>query len=463
MVICHSFFYEICYLPGKTLLFLKFYSAYLLSCGMFSQSFYYEILLVSAAELKAKALNWAHQFRLVAFYENNQTSYKYNGFQNILAVSNAQLLSFKSADAFQELKAAVQNQNNNILCTLLSYDLKNQVENLNSQHPDYIQFPLIYYFQPEFYLQFYPDHLQIFSPQEVSKTILDQILAAPLPVATSNQTISIQPRISKAAYLQTIAAIKNDILNGEIYEMNYCMEFFAEQVKVEPLPLFLSLNSLSPMPFAGYVKLADKYLLCASPERFIKKTGTKLLSQPIKGTIARGKTPEQDEHNREKLRTDDKEIAENMMIMDLVRNDLSKSCVIGSVQVEEMFGIYGFEQVFQMITTVSGQLRPDCHPVDALKNAFPMGSMTGAPKIRAMQLIEQYEKTRRGLYSGSLGYFLPNGDFDFNVVIRSLQYNATTGYLSFMVGGAITYDSDPEQEYQECLLKAAAILKILQK
>jgi len=430
---------------------------------MFSQSSFYEKLPFSAAEVKAKALQWANQFRLVSFYENNQIPYKYDGFLNILAVSNGQTINTGSADAFSYLKAAVQNQGDNILCTLLSYDLKNQIEKLNSQHPDYLQFPVIHFFQPEIYIHFYPDHLRIFSLEEAGKTILDEILASPLPIAALGNNIIMQSRVIKPDYLKAIAGIKNDILNGEMYEMNYCIEFYAEQVQINPLPLFLSLNSFSPMPFAGYVKLENKYLLCTSPERFIKKTGNKLLSQPIKGTIRRGSNPEQDQQLREKLRIDEKEIAENMMIMDLVRNDLSKSSEIGSVQVEEMFGIYGFQQVFQMITTVTGKLRPACHPVDAIKNAFPMGSMTGAPKIRAMQLIEQYEKTKRGIYSGSLGYFLPNGDFDFNVVIRSLQYNAETRYLSFMVGGAITYDSDPEQEYQECLLKASAILKILQK
>jgi len=429
---------------------------------MFSQSFFYEELPFPAAEVKAKALHWANQFRFVSFYDNNQIPYKYNGFKNILAVSNAPTIISGSADAFSQLKAAVPTQNDNMLCALLSYDLKNQIESLNSQHPDHIQFPPIYFFQPDIYLYFYPDQLLIFSSEETGTTVIEQILAYPLPNALFKNNIIMQPRVSKPDYLKTIKNIKNDILNGEIYEMNYCMEFYAEQVQIDPLPLFLSLNSLSPMPFAGYVKLENKYLLCASPERFIKKIGRKLLSQPIKGTIRRGDTPEKDEQLREQLRTDEKEIAENMMIMDLVRNDLSKSSEIGSVQVEEMFGIYGFQQVFQMITTVTSQLRPDCHPVNAIKNAFPMGSMTGAPKIRAMQLIEQYEKTKRGLYSGSLGYFLPNGDFDFNVVIRSLQYNAQNGYLSFMVGSAITYDSDPEQEYQECILKAGAILKIFQ-
>ncbi|GAB3814069.1 hypothetical protein GCM10028895_06800 [Pontibacter rugosus] len=150
-----------------------------------------------------------------------------------------------------------------------------------------------------------------------------------------------------------------------------------------------------------------------------------------------------------------------MMIVDLVRNDLSRSCATGTVQVEEMFGIYGFRQVSQMISTIVGDLRPEKDLVDALTGAFPMGSMTGAPKISAMQLIEELEDTKRGLYAGAFGYITATGDCDFNVVIRSMQYNASKNYLSFMVGSAITYDSDPEQEYEECLLKAKAILQVL--
>jgi para-aminobenzoate synthetase component 1 len=215
------------------------------------------------------------------------------------------------------------------------------------------------------------------------------------------------------------------------------------------------------MPFACFYKVGDRFLLCASPERFLKKEQEVLISQPIKGTIRRGSTPTEDIGLQQQLLLDEKERAENMMIVDLVRNDLRRSCGTGTVRVEELFGIYGFEHVSQMISTVTGRLRPECDLVDALQGAFPMVSMTGAPKIRAMELIERYEKTRRGLFSGSIGYILPNGDANFNVVIRSMQYHAATGYLSFMVGSAITSDSNPDREYEECLLKARAILQVL--
>ena len=162
-----------------------------------------------------------------------------------------------------------------------------------------------------------------------------------------------------------------------------------------------------------------------------------------------------------KLREDQKERAENVMIVDLVRNDLTKSAVAGSVQVTELFGIYSFTHVHQMISTITCELRPDLHFIDAIKNTFPMGSMTGAPKIRAMGLIDQFEKSRRGAFSGAIGYITPDGNFDFNVIIRTILYNAADNYMSFQVGGAITYASDPLQEYEECMIKASALMETL--
>jgi para-aminobenzoate synthetase component 1 len=216
------------------------------------------------------------------------------------------------------------------------------------------------------------------------------------------------------------------------------------------------------MPFSVYLKQQPRYVLGASPERFLKKTSNRLVSQPIKGTIRRGRTTTEDEALKLALRNSEKEQAENLMIVDLVRNDLARSAETGSVQVDELFGIYSFQQVHQMISTVSATARADASLAEILGNAFPMGSMTGAPKIRAMQRIDELEATRRGVFSGAIGYITPDGDADFSVVIRSVLYNATDQYASFMVGSAITYDADPEQEYAECLLKASAMRSVLE-
>ena len=344
-------------------------------------------------------------------------------------------------------------------CGLLSYDLKYQIEKLESKHSDFIGFPEAHFFEPEIWLTFSENTVGI-SPQKVTaEEILLQILETEIP-ETQLQKITWQSRTSEANYLENVRHIQNHILEGDVYELNYTIEFFAENATVFPLALFEALNRKSPTPFAGFFKLNHSVLMCASPERFLKKEESKLISQPIKGTIKRGRNPEEDALLKDQLLNDEKERAENLMIVDLVRNDLSRSAEIGSVKVEELFGIYGFQQVFQMISTITAQAKPDENFAIILQHTFPMGSMTGAPKISAMQLIEQYEDHRRGLYSGSIGYVKPNGNFDFNVVIRSLQYNLETKYLSYKVGSAITIDSVPEKEYAECLLKAKAIMEV---
>jgi para-aminobenzoate synthetase component 1 len=225
--------------------------------------------------------------------------------------------------------------------------------------------------------------------------------------------------------------------------------------------MFAKLNKVSPNPFASFFKLNDKYVMCASPERFLAKRGDKLMSQPIKGTIKRGETVAEDELNKQQLKNNTKELQENVMIVDLVRNDLTRSAKHGTVKTKELFGIYSFKHLHQMISTVICEIAEGLSAVQAIKNSFPMGSMTGAPKINAMLLMEQYERSKRGIYSGAIGYFSPDGDFDFNVVIRTLLYNETNRYLSFHAGSAITYYADAEKEYEECLLKAKAILEVL--
>ena len=245
--------------------------------------------------------------------------------------------------------------------------------------------------------------------------------------------------------------------------MNFCQEFYVEDIYLVPASLFEKFNKISKAPFSTFYRLDKKYLLSASPERFLKKEGNQLISQPIKGTIKRGETTKENKQLTQQLFESKKDRSENIMIVDLVRNDLSRTCLPGTVQVKELFGIYPFEQVNHLISTITGTLAPSMDFADALKNAFPMGSMTGAPKIRSMELIEQYEQSKRGLYSGAVGYITPKGDFDFNVIIRSMLYDASSRYLSFQVGGAIVNDSIPILEYEECLLKVAGIRRALCK
>lgn len=347
------------------------------------------------------------------------------------------------------------------------YDLKNELENLTSNLPDRIGFPVGCFFIPEFVVFLKGNGARVIyqgghmSPNEVSDLFL-RVMEAPSPVKQPNPAPTVQHVFSKEEYLERVMGLKRHIQRGDIYEVNFCQEFFAEDADVGPFELFQALYAHSPNPFSAFYKLGNRYLMCASPERFLCHSNGKLVSQPIKGTAPRGRTLEEDRMYREALRTSEKDRRENVMITDLVRNDLSRHAVPGTVEVEELYGIYTYPQVHQMITTVTASLQPELHPVEAIRAAFPMGSMTGAPKVRAMQLIEDFEVSRRGLFSGAVGFFSPGLDFDFNVVIRSLFYNADTATLSYQVGGAITDLSDPHEEYAESLLKAKAIREILQ-
>ena len=344
----------------------------------------------------------------------------------------------------------------------ISYDYKNHIEELVSNHFDGIEFPEKHFFTPELLFKIGAHTVEVLHQKEPAA--IEKIIAEIQGTNHEEETlekVNVVPKISKEEYIETVKTLKKHIQLGDIYEVNYCQEYFAENVRVSPIAIYNQLNEKSPTPFSCFVKYGDKYLMSASPERYIKKEGSKIISQPIKGTAKRGATLAEDECIKEQLIQDPKERSENVMIVDLVRNDISKIAKKDSVVVDELCGIYTFPQVHQMISTVSGEVENDVDFDALLKATFPMGSMTGAPKIRAMKLIEKYEKTKRGLYSGAVGYIDENGDFDFNVVIRSILYNQENNYLSFIVGGAITALSNPEKEYEECLLKAKAILEVL--
>jgi len=413
--------------------------------------------LQNISDFKQKALHWANQFDVCCFLDSNEYKDAYSAYDFVIAAGVQSELKCASGTAFDQLKAFLS-INKQWLFGFFSYDLKNETENLQSNHADQLNFPDLYFFIPEYLIAFKNGKIEILIGD---RTILDEINSFPFKSQNLPVTLNINQKISKAQYISKIESLKSHIIRGDIYEVNFCQEFFAENAQINPVATFEALNQLSPTPFAGYFKVYNQYILSATPERFMCKRGNRLISQPIKGTAKRSTNPDIDELIKQNLRNDIKEQAENVMIVDLVRHDLAKSAVKGTVKVDELFGIYSFPQVHQMISTISCELDPEIHFIDAIKNAFPMGSMTGAPKVKAMQLIEQYEETRRGIYSGSFGCISPDGDFDFNVVIRSILFNAESKYLSFQVGGAITYQCDAEKEYEECLLKASAILKVL--
>ena len=416
---------------------------------------------LTPAAFRRRALAWAAAFESCAYYAPTADFAGPGGpFQELLAVAGAPETAAPASLA--ELEKWLKTATDAPRCGILTYDLKNEVEALHSRHPDGLGWPALHFFEAEIWLRWQSDDTVEFHGPAEAWTALLAALERPDPEqAPAAASPALRARLPRPDYLAAVRQVRENILNGEVYELNLCQEFYAENAVLDPVAAFWRLQETSPAPFSGFYKHRQRCLLSASPERFLRRQGPELLSQPIKGTIARGRTALEDEAAREQLRHDEKEQAENLMIVDLVRNDLARVAQTGTVRVPELFGLYPFRHVWQMVSSVTATARPGLGLVDVLRATFPMGSMTGAPKIRAMQLIEDYERSRRGLYSGSLGVVWPDGDFDFNVVIRSLQYRADTGYLSLQVGSAITYDAVPEREYEECLLKAKGVLEAL--
>ena len=363
------------------------------------------------------------------------------------------------ADAFNSL-SAFHLKHQDWLFGYLSYDLKNEVEQLNSKNYDGIGAASLSFFVPK-YVLILKENTLIIHTHETKENCQQFLIKITLGKEKKTSSISLQKRERKDVYLQKIAQIKEHIQRGDIYEMNYCQEFFAREIELDPPAIFWKLNTDSATPFSSFLKLNHIYAMCASPERFIRKSQHQLISQPIKGTRKRGLEKGVDNILIKELVNSVKDISENIMIADLVRNDLSITAKKGSVRVTELCGVYTFEKVHQMITTITSEVDKKIHFSTILKSVFPMGSMTGAPKLKAMQLIEEFESFKRGVFSGAIGYITPSGDFDFNVVIRTVLYNASTKYLSVGVGGAITIKSDPEEEYEECMVKVRPIFDVL--
>jgi para-aminobenzoate synthetase component 1 len=410
-------------------------------------------------QMKKKVLNWAQRFNTFCFLDNHQYQLVPHTMECLLAAGIKRKISCNTGDALKQLQQFID-KNNTWLFGHLGYELKNEIEQVSSSHPDHILFPDLFFFEPEIIIRL--NEKELFIEAGEAEKIFEEINEQKSLVATSSDEIKIQSRISKKEYISVINQLRQHILRGDCYEINFCQEFFAEHTFVDPVNLYKKLCAVSPNPFSALYKVNDQWLICASPERFLKKSGNEILSQPIKGTSKRiiG-DKEKDKLNKEELRHSAKDRSENVMVVDLVRNDLAKVCKEGTVTVDELYGIYSFPQVHQMISTISGELKENICFTDIIKAMFPMGSMTGAPKKRVMELIEKYEKTRRGIFSGAVGYISPEGDFDFNVVIRSILYNAASGYLSFQAGSGITFYSDAEKEWEECLLKTEAMQMIL--
>jgi para-aminobenzoate synthetase component 1 len=412
---------------------------------------------------KQQLVEWGQQFREIIFLDSNSFSNEYSTFDCVLAADAFTSIKTDHHNAFEDLKQ-YQQTSKDWLFGYLAYDLKNNVEHLESNNFDGLDFPDLFFFQPKkiFLLKGNQLEIQYLNMcDDEAEDDFKEIVERRKAKVESHSKITIEQRIPKQDYISKVSRLLEHIHHGDLYEANFCMEFFAENVKINPLEKFLKLNEISQAPFTVFFKNNIHFLLSASPERYLKKEGENLISQPIKGTSKRFADPVEDEISKRYLAEDPKERAENIMITDLVRNDLSRTAKKATVEVKELCGIYSFLQVHQMISTVTSKIDSQYSAVDVLRTTFPMGSMTGAPKYAAMKIIEELEETKRGLYSGAVGYFSPDGDFDFNVVIRSILYNQENEYVSFSVGSAITSLSVPEKEYEECLLKAKAMHEVL--
>ena len=416
-------------------------------------------------KFKQQLLLWSQQFDDVVWLDSNQHQNQFSSYDAVLAVDAFTAIRTDYFDAFERLKE-YQVLTKDWIFGYLTYDLKNTSENLKSHNFDALGFPDLYFFQPKKLFLIKEGQVEIqylkMVDDEIEIDLEDIEKAKDQKHETFHHPIKIKLRIHKDQYFEKVNAMLAHIQRGDIYEANFCQEFYAEHCEINPLQTFKKLNEISKPPFATFLKIEDKFLISASPERYLKKDSISVLSQPIKGTAKRSENKKEDLKLAEALSKDEKERSENIMIVDLVRNDLSHTATKGSVKVEELCKVYSFLQVHQMISTITSKVHKETNPVDILKTTFPMGSMTGAPKISAMKIIEDLEETKRGLYSGAVGYFKPNGDFDFNVIIRSILYNASKKYISYSVGSAITSKSDPLNEYEECLVKAKAMREVLE-
>lgn len=416
----------------------------------------HQFLLNEGHQIKDQIENLARQSPHCLILDSHQHKDPYGQYEFLMAWEAREVFKTKSPNPFKELEAFRQ-RHQDWLFGHLSFDLKNKLEDLQSRHPNTMEWEDIQFFIPETVLFLKEGIWRVESYRYRNSEELMADLPQPLAPA-EEASLQFEPQISLKTYLEDIEALKAELQYGNIYEINYCTLFEARGT-MRPFARYQYLKARHQAPFEAFYRDGDRYLLCFSPERYLRKKGTELISQPIKGTAARDQDPIKDQEQKAHLLSSEKERAENVMIVDLVRNDLSRTAQKNSVSVPELFGLYSFKAVHQMISTVRSELDEDRYSLeDALRYSFPMGSMTGAPKLSALKLIDRHEHFRRGLYSGSVGYIDPKGNFDFNVVIRSIQYHAKKKIAQVGVGSAITIHCDPKAEYTECLLKAEKVI-----
>lgn len=445
-----------------------------------------KITIKDKTEFQQRALQWAMQFPYVALFDsNNYALDKHSKIEWKLAIDALDFIA-PNENYFEAVNAFKQKYPADFLAGFFRYECKNESVIASESSLSEVEverakvlsfgkdlgagFPPAFFFRPRYILSFVGNELLVNRNYPETFELLEQINQYKavekmrcIELTEMSTIVHFTEQTPKEKYLQNVEHIRSRIAEGDFYEMNYCTEIKAENAAINPAKVYAALQKKTEAPFACFVKYGEQYLLCASPERFLAKRGSKIISQPIKGTIRKGNTDEENERLKNELLNSEKERAENVMIVDLVRNDLTKFAKTGTINVDELFGVYSFKTVHHLISTISAELQDEDNAILAIKNAFPMGSMTGAPKHEVIKQIDEIEDMQRGLFSGAVGYFDEANDFDFNVVIRSIFYNADTKEISIKTGGAITYDSVAEKEYEETILKRKAMEESLQQ
>lgn len=408
-----------------------------------------------------KMLRWSTSFSCAAFYNSNNWNQN-SSFNKLFGIGCLAAFELHHSEQMDDCRQFI-NQNTDWRFLAISYDYKNVFVSNYAKVAAEIQFPKICVFIPEFVFHVQTEIiLETYLSEFEATKLIEHILNFENEISLSHEIVSdIRASIDKQTYLNTVKIILDHIQKGDFYEINFCFPFSTKVESLSITSLYKQLNAKSEAPFSGIFKWNDFSVVSSSPERFLKKCTNRLISQPIKGTARRASNSLLDNQIKQELQNNEKERAENVMIVDLVRNDLSKIAEKASVAVDSLCEIHSFKQVHQMISTISCTVRKEVDFFDILDATFPMGSMTGAPKVEAMKWIDQYEPAARGMYSGSFGYITPNNDFDLNVIIRSLLCDTKTGKVTFSVGSAITANAVAEAEFEECLLKAKAMIEVL--
>lgn len=413
---------------------------------------------IAAPDWVEKVIIWAKDYKVFSLFLSNGFKDKYSKYETLCCVGSIDSISTSNGD-FSGLKEFKRRHKDRFVVGSIDYEYSYEVETQIPLQKTKNGIAELFFFVPEIVIKIIGDKLSI--EADDPQSIFRQIESITVPDHFATIQKSFKPRTSKEEYKKSFDSLHKHIQQGNIYEINLCQKFYIDQVEFDPFSTYIQFSRNSPSPFSVFFRKNELFVLSASPERYLAKRGRQIISQPIKGTIGRGNTEEEDKLNMSNLLSSEKDIAENVMIADLVRNDLTKHAKKGTVSKKSNLTLNSYSHVHQLISTIVCEIDSSTDVVDVLNDTFPMGSMTGAPKINAMKLIDAHEKDRRGIYSGTIGYFDPDHDFDFNVVIRSLVYDQNNSTLCFHTGGAITFYSDMEHEYQECLLKAKNILTTL--